>query len=324
MKNKVKKFKEGKMNVDELVNFKNEVESMTDEELDSYLESCEPDFTFTHSDIMNMQEKLEKDINLNKRHIIFHRFLIGCVAVMLPVVFVCSILLINDYGKLGRYDSIISQEIAIETDNGESLITVLPDGSKISMGPKSSLSYKLASFNTFERHVKYYGEGHFAVAKKSDAPFILSLSNFEIKVLGTEFSLFSRKEKENSEIYLENGSIQLTSFQSKNQRILKPGETAVVCNKTGEIEIYKGKRKSTAGQAMIYFSSSSIMDVAKDLELYYGKKFLVGKDLERLSFTGSLPTDNFNQAIYILEKTLSISILTDETGNTVTFLPLNQ
>ena len=40
-------------------------------------------------------------------------------------------------------------------------LTVLPDGTKVHMGPESELTYSLASFNDKFRRVSYNGEGTF-------------------------------------------------------------------------------------------------------------------------------------------------------------------
>lgn len=323
MKNRVRKFKDGKMYSKELINFKEEVDLMTDKELDECLNNCESNLTFTESDIDAIQNRLNEEIKTEKRKIILHRFYKACAAITLPAILLSGILLFNYYNDLKKYDTIISHNIIIETDKGESSMTILPDGSRILMNPKSKLSYNIKSFNFEKREIEYKGEGHFNIKKNTDAPFKLKVSDLEIKVLGTIFSLYARENKNNTEIYLEEGSLQLTSFISDSKKLLHSGETAIIHNETGEIEIIDDTAdyKRTAGQSIIYFKSSTLSDVAKDLELYYGKEVIVNNDIKHILFTGSLPINDLKQVRYVLENTLNISISINEADNTLTFMP---
>lgn len=315
MEDRLKKFKEGRMDVEELSLFKSEIESLTDDELDSLIDKAGSDVVFSQSDITNIQKKLNKEINSNRRRTVFYRLFAGCAAVLIPVIIVCGYIIFNKNKTIQLYDSIISRQIVIETVRGEYMTTVLPDGSRVYMGPESSLSYSIAAFGPEERHVLYSGEGNFSIAKIPNSSFVLSAPDFKIKVLGTEFSILSRKDKENSEIYLDKGSIQLISLDSDYRRIMNPGETATISRATGDMKIYDANSnfRRTVGQAIMYFSSSPLTDVASKMELYYGYDVIVNDNLKDVSFTGSLPTDNIWQATFILENTLNIKFTKDDT-----------
>lgn len=321
MKDRVSKFKKGKMNSNEIINFKEEIDLMTDEELDEYLNECESDIDFTDSDIDALQNRLNEEIKEERRKIMSHRFYKICAAVMLPVILLCGVSLVNCYADIDMYETMVAQDISIGTDNGESAMTILPDGSKITMGPKSNLTYNFASFNQTERHIRYSGEGRFSIKNNPKAPFFLLLSEIEIKVLGTVFSVYARENKNDTEIFLEEGSLQLTSFVSDCQRMLSPGETAIIHNETGEIEIIDDSTeyKRTAGQNIIYFKSASLTEIANELSTYYDKEYIINSNLNNILFTGSLPTNDLEQVIFVLDNTLNITI--EQDNDTLTFLP---
>lgn len=321
MKNRVRKFKSGKMDYNELTNFKEEVGKMSDKELDEYINSCNSEFIFSDSDIDAIQNQLNEEIKADKRQLILHRFFKICAAVLFPVLLLCGILAYNYQSDIKKYKSLITHKIVMETDNGESSMTILPDGTKVYMGPKSSLAYKIDSFNSETRTVEYKGEGRFSVSKNPKAPFTLRLPNLDVKVLGTIFSLYARENKNDAEVYLEEGSLQLISRISDNNKILHTGETAIINTETGLIKILDNdsKRRNSVASASIYFSSSTINEIAQELQLYYGKEVLIKEGLEQIYFTGSLPTNNLEQAIYILENTLNIAISKNESNNTIVF-----
>lgn len=319
MTNRMKKYKGGEMNVKELVDFKDSIDLMTDEELDTYLNSCGSDVVFADSDIDAIQKRLNKEIRAEKHLIILYRIFKSCAAVLFPALLLCGILLLNNFKDLKKYELMLSQDIIIETDNGESSMTILPDGSRISMGPKSKISYNVGTFNSENREIRYSGEGRFSIAKNPEAPFKLFVSDIEIKVLGTVFSIYARENKSNTEIHLEKGSLQLASFLSNSKTMLCPGETAIINRATGKIEIIadSSEYKRTVGLSIIYFKSSSMSNVAKELEMYYGKSINMNNDIKDIKFTGSLPTNNIEQVLFILENTLNIS--TTETDGLITF-----
>lgn len=293
------------------------VNDMDDMSISRIIDSMDPtdrDFNFSQSDLMQGQQRLASDIkDLNRRRRLYKISAVGA-AILLPLTAVLVVMLFHSTYKMHQLDNMLSQRLTLVTANGETLHTLLPDGSTVTMGPKSTLSYSLASFYSDRRKINYQGEGSFSITKVPDKTFVLESSNFEIEVLGTEFSLLSRDEKANAEIYLAAGSIQLTALQSDESIIMKPGETAILSKATGAIALHDANTpyRRTAGQSTIYFKSASINSVAHDIETYYGYKVHHRANLEMASFTGSLPTDNLNQAVYILENTLRVKITVDE------------
>lgn len=310
----------GNINPEELASLKDEVDKLDDEELDEILNSRSSDIVFQDADIEHLHGRLSSSIRYSHREIYLRRIFISCAAVLLPLLIISGALLIKNHLKLQQYNSFLSQQISLKTQDGEYSNIVLPDGSKIDMGPKSDLSYNLSSFFNKNRKIEYDGEGTFKVAKRDKEPFTLKTSCFEISVLGTEFSIISRKGEETSEIYLEKGSIKLSALASNEYIIMKPGETAILSHENGTIKIFHDNDiNRSAGQAVVYFNSSSIADIAEKIKLYYGVRIVGGEKFNDVTFTGSLPTNNLSQLIYILENTLNISLEYDKTNHTLMF-----
>jgi len=304
-----KMFNDRKFNADKLNAFIKEVESMSDAELNAHIDSIETDITFDNDDISALQKRLNDEIRSDKRHMLLYRIAVTCAAVLIPAIIVCTVAIFSAYNKIDKYDTILAQEVSIETAKGESSTTILPDGSKVMLGPASTLSYRLEDFNSDKRSVNYTGEGRFSIAKNENAPFTLSTNDFVIQVLGTVFAINSRDSKEYAEIHLEEGSIQLKSLIADSEQLMKPGETALLNKTTGAIEISDdtARRKIQSGTQTLFFSSTPLASVVEDLELYYGHDITIDRGLDKIMFTGSLPTNNLPQAIYVLERTLNIS-----------------
>lgn len=323
MEDKIQRYKQNKLSLPELYELKQEVDQMSDTDIDSLLSESDPAINFSQDDIDNLQTRLDADIQHSMRPKRIVRMLAACAVIMLPLFIAGSIVLVKNSRQNTEYRQIIAQEICIGTGIGENSYTILPDGSKVNLGPQSTLTYSLSSFNDTERRISYSGEGRFDIAKRPEAPFTLNVNSFEIKVLGTVFAVRSRATKEISEIYLEEGSIQLLSSLSHKQLTMDPGETAIINNKTGAIDIIKhGNSRIFSGKPVVYFKSASIDDVASDLAVYYGiETILADNSLSQIRFTGSLPTNNLPQALYILTHSLRVTIESDTDNNTITLSP---
>lgn len=314
MKERLKKYIEGHIKFEEIEALQKEVESMSDSELNEYIDKLDCSISFQQNDIKNLQTKINNEINLKQKGRDTLRFFITCAASLIPFILILGIVILNKNKSIDQYKSVLAQKIEISTNKGEYVTTILPDGSKVYMGPESSLSYILGEFNKEERRIQYSGEGDFKIVKVPESSFFLYSSDFKIQVIGTEFSVFSRSSYPNTEIYLDKGSIQLTALASNISKMMQPGETAIINNMTGGIQLFEENSniKRIAGQDVMYFTSSSLYDVAEGIELYYGYDVIIEKNKRNISFTGSLPTNDFDQVAYILENTLNIEITIDD------------
>lgn len=306
----LKKFMKDEFNISDYEALKDEVANMTDEELSSKLDNSMSTDDFSLQEINDIQRRLNHDIRKSKRMSIF-RYMTYIASTILIVLLIGSGYYIFKLRQSTQmYEEILSHEVFIGTEQGEKINTVLPDGSKVVMSPMSSLTYKVSTFNHVLRNVSFCGEAQFSVTKNEKAPFIVRAQDFEIKVLGTIFSILSRDNIDIIEIHLDEGSIELTAIKQNTHKILKEGETAVLNRESGELKIYTESDgyRYAAGKSVIFFTSEKLGEVLNILTKYYGKKFKLNGNLFQKVFTGSLPTDNLTQALYILEQTLNLKI----------------
>lgn len=308
MDNIVERFKNGHFNKEEYEAMRKEIDTMSDKMLDEQLNMAEMSHEFSETEIDDLREQLDREIRHEAGKDRWYRVLGWAAAVMLPMLACVTALWVSTRVELDKCEDILANEIDISTSAGEWVDAALPDGSRVNLGPKSTLTYTLGAFNASSRKISYSGEGIFNIAKKTDSPFILSTSGFEIRVLGTEFSLMSRQDKTHSEIHLISGSIELQSLSTGNKLKMCPGETAVVDNSDGEIKILdvKSAKKISAGGNIMYFNSSPIAEVIEQLCLYYGLEFILDKSVPDITFTGSLVKDNLKEVEFVLETTMGL------------------
>lgn len=310
--NMISKFRQGHLDAGELRRLRDSIDAMTDEELDRFLDECGPGGDeFTSADIDNLGLRLNNAIRLDRRRHLRHRVLAYCAAIAMPLLCVCAYMLFSARGQVDRYRELMTRDIRVETARGEYLTVALPDGSRVEMAPESTLSYNMMQFNSAGRRIAYSGEGRFAVSRDPGAPFALSTGDFKIEVLGTEFALLSRPADSLGEVYLESGSIRLSSA-SGGGMVMQPGDLAVIDRVSGRIErsSMSPDRLLMVNRTTLYYSSTPLADIIRDIERYYGTDVAVTDDCDtdQLRFTGSIPVNDLDNAIYTLEQTLSVTI----------------
>ena len=104
------------------------------------------------------------------------------------------------------------------TPAGQRAQLILQDGTEVWLNAKSKLIYP-ARFTGEKRQVEVEGEAFFKVAKDPSRPFIVSTHDVDMKVLGTQFNVYSYPETGYVQTSLLEGSV-CVSFQVRKAREL--------------------------------------------------------------------------------------------------------
>lgn len=121
----------------------------------------------------------------------------------------------------------------IATPKGGQYQLELPDGSLVWLNSSSSIHFP-TSFVKKERRVDITGEAYFEVAKDPGKPFIVSVNNSEVQVLGTHFNINSYHEEDDLKTTLLEGSVRFVKDATTS--ILKPGQQAQL-TKNGSVRV---------------------------------------------------------------------------------------
>ncbi len=113
----------------------------------------------------------------------------------------------------------------VKTPKGGEYSVVLADGTKVYLGPYSSLTYPVA-FTGKERKVKFSGEAYFDVTPDAAHPFIVEMEDMKVKVLGTSFNLRDYKDEPYTEATLVSGEVQI--YTADDSCVLKPSYQALL------------------------------------------------------------------------------------------------
>ncbi len=201
-----------------------------------------------------------------------------------------------------------------QTQYGEIKKLSLPDGSTATLNANSTLKLARWGFGQFNRNVYLEGEANFSVKHTVDhQKFTVRASrNFEVVVLGTEFSVFSRERA--SRVALEKGEV-LVHYQEGQQTkelVMKPGELVSLDAKThmAPPKITVPKNLSIWQDKRFVFDETRLSEVAAMIEETYGLKVSIRSEaLGNRTLMGSFRAENVDELLQAISELLDINML---------------
>lgn len=199
----------------------------------------------------------------------------------------------------------------------ESIKTELPDGSVISLQTGSSISYP-KQFSKDKRAVELSGDAHFKVEPDKDHPFVISVSDIVVEVLGTSFFINDNTEEKNVEVIVTSGRVAVYFADKPEEKtILTAGERAVSSTETKQIEkksidnvnYHSWKTKKIA------FTNAKLIDVANTLNQVYNTDIKVDENIRNCKITASFDNQPITSVMKVLRATLDVSYSVE--GNTI-------
>lgn len=203
------------------------------------------------------------------------------------------------------------------TTYGETKTLRLEDGTGVVLKSNSSLQVPRFGFYTNIREVFLTGEGRFSVTHKPDHQrFVVKTSDqFQIEVLGTEFTVYARKQSTN--VALGRGKIRVDYSRGadKHQLTMKPGDLLTLSHQ-GNLHLRQLPAvppAETRGKTGLTFKETSVWEVCYLLRENFGLKVeIVDDSLAQRTISGNYHADNADELLDVLTETLEIK--TEKTG----------
>ena len=183
-----------------------------------------------------------------------------------------SVLLLGMTAWLGR-DRILYKTYA--TQFGETRSVELSDGTRVILNANSSMKVPRFGFGDNTREVRLNGEAFFNVTHTIDNRRfrVKTEDNFEVMVLGTEFSVYTRKK--GGKVLLKKGKVHVLFSEGnhKKELVMKPGDL-VTMEKSAAKPIVKPnadtqKLIAWTGNRFV-FDKTPLSEVATQLQEHYG------------------------------------------------------
>eukprot|EP01098_Paradermamoeba_levis_P007808 TRINITY_DN3249_c0_g1_i4.p1 TRINITY_DN3249_c0_g1~~TRINITY_DN3249_c0_g1_i4.p1 ORF type:complete len:336 (+),score=-23.85 TRINITY_DN3249_c0_g1_i4:2193-3200(+) len=223
-----------------------------------------------------------------------------------------SIMLVVSMAGLFFRNQLIYQTYT--TAFGETQSVKLADGSTVRLNANSTLRVPRWGFGQTTREVLLTGEADFSVTHTpNDQKFVVKTTNdFEVVVLGTEFTVFARKR--GARVLLNKGKVQLHYQENKiTKRVtMKPGDL-VTLDPANHIAL-KTRRQyqpsPTGNEKRFVFEETSLEEVAYMLEENYGLQVEIkNRALAERVLMGSFQADNVDQLLLSISELLDINVV---------------
>ncbi len=207
------------------------------------------------------------------------------------------------------------------TGFGETRSLRLSDGSLVLLNANSSLQVPRWGFGSSTRNVWLKGEANFSVTHTTDNQrFVVKTDkNFEVVVLGTEFTVFARKR--GVKVALNKGQIRLQYREGNTERqvLMKPGELASLDPKNRialKTNAKPAELRPVWGEKRFVFDQTPLREVALMLEESYGLHLQINDPaLANRELEGSLRAENPDQLLQSISVLLDVNVIRKE--NTV-------
>ena len=244
------------------------------------------------------------------------------IAAAVSIVVIGSLLLyirVGDQPEAGHY----------ATTFGEIKTFRLPDSSQVTLNGNSSLQYQYnKKQNSGSREVWLTGEAFFEVSKQrvttqsgepQDVKFIVHTDNLSVQVLGTRFNVRHRRDQ--TQVVLEEGSVQLQLPEQTQALLMSPDELVEVHKGTSQINQKPVRANDYIAwkEGVIHFEGASFEEINRvlednyDITLYFEKQ----EQAEAINLQGTFPANHID---ILLEAIANVTHTTiNKKGNTIIY-----
>ncbi|MCE7063981.1 FecR family protein [Dyadobacter sp. CY326] len=198
-----------------------------------------------------------------------------------------------------------SQLLTIHSGS-QTVTDTLPDGSIVILNKKSSIAYP-ATFTGAKREVTLTGEAFFKVTKDKTKPFVITVNDMTVKVLGTSFNVKDNANK--TEVIVETGLVEV----AKNNEFvrLSPKQKATVVKTKpalvkddAEDELYKYYRTNK-----LVCNDTPLWKLVEILNETYDTDIVIGNEaLSNRPINTTFEKKSLDSTLAIISETLTIKV----------------
>ncbi len=193
------------------------------------------------------------------------------------------------------------EEALIATPRGGQFELVLPDGSKVWLNSASSLRFPTV-FKGKQRTVELTGEGYFEITKNAKMPFVVSVQQMKIAVLGTHFNVMSYADEKAINTTLLEGAVNVSSGTLMKR--LEPGMQASLHRNEPQLTVAQADVQKTMAwkNGLFEFDNTDLPTIMRQLARWYDIEIIYEIKPDNTTFGGSISRSlNLTEVINLLE-----------------------
>ncbi|TMI62719.1 MAG: DUF4974 domain-containing protein [Bacteroidetes bacterium] len=195
------------------------------------------------------------------------------------------------------------------------LLDTLPDGSVITLNKRSTITYP-SKFKGDTRAIALKGEAFFNVAPDKKKPFIISVNDVQVTVVGTSFNI--KSENGNTEIVVETGIVRVarsgkTVELIAGEKIVMTATDSITNKETVSDKLYNYYRsKEFVCDGTPLWKLVQVLNEAYDAKISIGRK-----ELRDMQLTTTFNNESLEKVLEIIHLTLDITVIKKEDGQII-------
>lgn len=195
-----------------------------------------------------------------------------------------------------------------ETQLAETTQLELPDGSTISLNAQSKLSYS-KGFGEKHRRIKLKGEGYFEVEKNPDIPFIVSVHNLKVQVVGTKFNIKAQNDKPEIRILVTEGTVEVSNIKTGRKILVNAGEQATFTKAVNKLtKSGASNNNDIAWKTLeLEFDETPLSEVVDVLNNVYHSNLSVDKLLHECPISVDFTGASLDAILKVIQSTYNVS-----------------
>lgn len=197
------------------------------------------------------------------------------------------------------------------TENKMQKTFVLPDESEVTLNSASQIEYKKWNWAD-HRELQLEGEAFFKVTKGQTFDVVTRLG--KVTVVGTQFNVKARGDR--FEVICFEGKVRVAT--QGQTLLLTPGMSAYFESGKALHPAASTAEKPSWMNHLISFSNDDLDTVIAEIERQYDVKISKQKVDSNQRFTGNVPADDLEMALYIISKTYNLNYSKAENNITLT------
>jgi transmembrane sensor len=185
----------------------------------------------------------------------------------------------------------------------------LSDGSVVTINKGSSITYP-SRFKGNTRSISLKGEAFFNVTPDKKKPFIISVNDVQITVVGTSFNV--KTINGNTEVVVETGIVRVTKgdkaieLKATEKLLAKPADTVLVKEEVTDHLYNYYRSKEFACDSTPLWKLVDVLNEAYNANIVIGRK-----ELRNLSITTTFNNESLDQVLDVVSLTFSIKVTKD-------------
>jgi len=185
----------------------------------------------------------------------------------------------------------------------------LPDGSVVTVNKGSSISY-LSKFKGETRQVALKGEAFFNIKPNKENPFIISVNDVQITVVGTSFNV--KNINGNTEVVVETGIVKVTragrTVELKaNEKVMVDAKDSMLSKEEVSDQLYKYYRTKE-----FVCDGTPLWKLVEVINEAYDSHIVIGNPaLRDMTINTTFHNESLEQILNVISITFDIKVIKD-------------